>query len=294
MGKATRAIGKYRRHAVGWFGGTLPQTLRFQALADGSVGIISVVGAAGLVGLLPLGSFWAIRQGIEEFWFDGSYWLVGVLLLVNSLTAFNLTRVFRLVFLGHPKPKTRRAPEVGWQMALPMVSLIGTTLCVPFILQSLTLLPDWMHLNQTAVLLLVASGLLGCGLGAVVELNRTWARPMNKASRFAQDLLAYDFYIDRLYRPSIGYSVNLCSRIISWLDRYIVDGAVNLVGLGGLFSSESLKYSSSGQTQFYVLTILLGVCLLSVFMSWSMGGWIMSHQSWSLSALLQSLGELIS
>jgi NAD(P)H-quinone oxidoreductase subunit 5 len=246
-----------------------------------------VVGAAGLVGLLPLGGFWGMRQGIDEFWFDGNYWLVGILLLVNSLTAFNLTRVFRLAFLGQPTQKTRRAPEVGWQMALPMVILNVTTISVPFMLRHLTLLPEWMYLNQTAVLLLVASGVVGGGLGAVVEITRTWARPIKKTSRFVQDLLAYDFYIDRLYRLSVGYGVNLFSRIVAWIDRYVVDGVVNLVGIGSLFSGESLKYSSSGQTQFHVLTILLGVSLLTALMSWPMGDWtLIGDGIGSLSKLL--------
>ena len=35
--------------------------------------------------------------------------------MVNLLTAVNLTRVFRLVFLGPTQPKSRRAPEAPWQ-----------------------------------------------------------------------------------------------------------------------------------------------------------------------------------
>jgi NAD(P)H-quinone oxidoreductase subunit 5 len=68
-----------------------------------------VVGSAGLVGLLPLGGFWALREGVNVFLY-GFPGLVAVLLLVNCLTAINLTRVFRLVFLGPPQPKTKRAP----------------------------------------------------------------------------------------------------------------------------------------------------------------------------------------
>ncbi|MEL6326208.1 MAG: NAD(P)H-quinone oxidoreductase subunit F, partial [Cyanobacteria bacterium J06626_23] len=79
-------------------------------------------GAAGLVGLFPLGCFWALRLGVDFLWGEHPV-LVGVFLLVNGLTAFNLMRVFRLVFLGDVKPKTRRVPEVNWLMATPMVSL---------------------------------------------------------------------------------------------------------------------------------------------------------------------------
>jgi NAD(P)H-quinone oxidoreductase subunit 5 len=50
-----------------------------------------------------------------------------------------------------------------------------------------------------------------------------------------------------------------------WIDRYIVDGFVNLVGIATIFSGQSLKYNVSGQTQFYALTIILGVTLLLGF-----------------------------
>lgn len=65
---------------------------------------------------------------------------------MNVLTAVNLTRVFRLVFLGSAQPKTRRAPEVHWPLAVPMVTLSILNLLVPFILQRVQLLPttiDW-------------------------------------------------------------------------------------------------------------------------------------------------------
>jgi NAD(P)H-quinone oxidoreductase subunit 5 len=225
-----------------------------------------VVGALGLLGLIPLGGFWALYEGVDTYWY-GSPWLVVVLLLVNGLTALNLTRVYRLVFLGDPQPKTRRAPEVPWTMAVPLVSLTITTLLAPFMLQRLSILPDWTYLNGAAVLLLNLSGLLGVVLGATIPLNRTWARPVQIPLKFTQDLLAYDFYIDHFYKITVVWIVNLVSRMSAWFDRYILDGAVNLVGLVSIFSGESLKYSVSGQSQFYILTILLGVALLMLWVA---------------------------
>jgi NAD(P)H-quinone oxidoreductase subunit 5 len=228
-----------------------------------------VVGVAGLIGIVPLGGFWAVLQGINDFWY-GQPWLVTILLLVNGLSALNLVRVFRLVFLGKPQPKTRRAPEVAWAMAVPMVSLIILTLLVPFMLQRLSLLPDWNYINSPAVLLLFFSSLLGCGLGSGIPLSRTWARPVQMPWKFLQDLLAYDFYIDQVYRLTVVGTVDLISRFSAWFDRHVVDGMVNFVGLASIFSGESLKYSVSGQSQFYLLTILLGVSLIGGLLTWWM------------------------
>lgn len=226
-----------------------------------------IVGSAGLIGLLPLGGFWALRLGMDDFW-TSQAWIVGIVLLVNALTALNLTRVFRLTFLGRTQPKTRRAPEVAWPMAVPMVSLTIFTFLVPVLMQQLSLLPDWMYINRDAVLLLILSGLAGTALGATVNLQRTWSRPIQVPLRFVQDLLAYDFYVDRLYRYSVVFAVNQLSRLNSAIDRYIVDGLVNLVGFGTILGGQSLKYSISGQSQFYVLTILLGTSVFAFLMSW--------------------------
>lgn len=227
-----------------------------------------LVGAAGMVGILPLGSFWVLRQGVNIFWFNQP-WLVAVLLLVNGLTALNLTRVFRLIFLGQPQPKTRRAPEVAWQMALPMVGLTVMTLLLPIVMERLSMIPDWMYQQPRALVFLVVSGVVGTILGAVIDLPRTWSRSVQIPLRFVQDLLAYDFYVDRLYRLTVVFGVNSLSQLSAWFDRYVVDGLVNFAGLSAIFSAESLKYSASGQTQFYALIILLSVTFLSLLMNWS-------------------------
>ena len=229
-----------------------------------------VVGAAGMVTVLPLGSFWAMLQWANGFW-TSTPWFVAVLLIVNGLTTLNLTRVFRLVFWGQPQAKTRRAPEVGWQMCLPMVALTVTTLLVPLTLQQWQLLPSWETINWSAVLLLMSSSLLGLGIGCTIYLHKAWSRSIRLPWRFVQDLLGYDFYIDRVYRLTVVGAVALMSKLNAWIDSYVVDGLVNLVGLGTMFSGQSLKYSSSGQSQFYLLTILSGVSLLGLLISWSLG-----------------------
>jgi len=249
-----------------------------------------VVGTAGLIGLLPLGGYWALSKGINDLWVYHP-WLVAVFLLINGVTAFGLTRVFRLVFLGKPQPKTRRAPEVPWLMALPMVTLTVVTLMMPVILQQLSLLPPskYEFLIQTPQLLLVSSSILGCSLGAVVYLPRTWSRSIFIPVKFVQDLLAYDFYVDRLYRVTVVFVVALFSKITAWIDRYIVDGLVNMVGLVTVISGQSLKYNTSGKTQFYALTILLGVSILALLMTWPLSQWTLSQ--WSLDQWLLLRGQ---
>lgn len=229
-----------------------------------------VVGSAGMVTLLPLGSFWAMLA-----WADGlvrvSPWVIGVLVLVNGLTALNLTRVFRLIFWGEPQQKTRRSPEVGWPMAFPMVTLTIIALLLPLMLQQWDLLPSWESINWYVVFILLASTILGVTIGSTIYLHKGWSRSTVLAWRFIQDLLGYDFYIDRVYRLTIVSVVGLLSKISAWSDRYLVDGLVNLVGFAAIFSGQGLKYSISGQSQGYMLTILVVISILGFFISWSLG-----------------------
>lgn len=246
-----------------------------------------LVGAAGLLSFTPLGIFWTYQRWFSGAW-DVDWWLLLIVMFVNTLSAINLTRLFRVIFLGKPQVKTRRAPEVPWQMSVPMVALMVSTLITTFapIGWPLWLSPnnpipmsEITAINEYAIPLLIGSGLLGCAIAAKMTVRKAWARSSNLAVRFVQDLLAYDFYIDKLYEVTIVAAVSNLAKITSWLDRYIVDGAVNLVSLATIFSSNALKYNVTGQSQFYLATIVIGMGLIL----WSMlnGHWSIVTNYWS-------------
>ena len=225
-----------------------------------------IVGSAGLVGLPPFGCFWALEEFTSRL-SEAQPLLLGIVLFVNAVTAFGLVRVFGLVFGGKPKQMTERAPEVHWPFILPMTVLMGFTLHVPHLLAAWNLLPV-ASLNYTASGLLVLSTAIGIGAGAFVYLNDKWEKPVRIGSQALQDFFAYDFYTAQLYRVTVIFAVGLVAQVISWVDRNIVDGFVNLVGFATVFGGQSLKYNVNGQTQFYALTILFGVAVLGLLISW--------------------------
>jgi NAD(P)H-quinone oxidoreductase subunit 5 len=229
-------------------------------------GLSFLVGAVGLMALPPFGSFWAVAQLANQV-AETKPWLLGLLLVVNGLTAFGLTRVFSLIFGNKPQPMTQRSPEIAWPMALPMLILMGFVLHVPLLLLQWQILPLTIF-RTTATGLLMASTVVGVGLGGLIYLNPGWKKPVKLGWQPLQDLLAYDFYTAKIYRFTIVLVVGLVSQIMYWFDRYIVDGFVNLVGMATVFSGQSLKYNTTGQTQFYALTILLGIGLLGIWVSW--------------------------
>jgi NAD(P)H-quinone oxidoreductase subunit 5 len=234
-------------------------------------GIAFVIGALGLIGLPPLGSFWALLELADGLW-DNHPVLVGVVILVNCLTAISLTREFGLVFAGKSKQMSDRSPEVTWQMALPMIILSAFALHLPFVLQSLSLLPNWADLNKDIALLLMWSSIFGCSVSGILYFGDFISKPILLPFKGLQDLLAYDFYTPKIYRLSIVLGVDQLSKLTDMIDRFVVDGIVNLVGLLSLVGGEGLKYSTSGKSQGYALTIIFGVSILGMFVTWQFWG----------------------
>lgn len=243
---------------LGGLGGRMPATA-------GSF----LVGSAGLVGLLPLGSFFSQARAVELVGAETPF-LLAVFLLTNALNALNLVRVYRHVFLGNPLVKTRRAAEVNWQMVLPMVTLAAIVLITPVLLTRLESSAGLLSVRWTDAFLVILSGFSGVFAAAVTPLNKAWSRSLNPIVRWFQDLLAYDFYTERLYKLTIVSLVVKLSQVMSWLDQHVVDGLVHAVARFSLQSAESLKLSISGQSQAYVLTV---VAAILIFLS-SLSFWL--------------------
>ena len=229
-----------------------------------------LVAGAGLTGLFPLGCFWCFGLLVQAL-LPSHPFLAAVVLSTNLLTAFNLVRVYRQVFLDTPHPKTRRAPEVGWLMALPMVSLSVMVLLLPLVFQRLNPVPGLAAINTSSVALVVASGALGVMAGSLVRLDRFWSRSVLKPLRAVQDLLAYDFYTDKLYRATIVRLVAGFADLTNRFDQEVVTGLANRLGGLSMQGAQGLKLAVSGQMQTYVLTAVLAIVLLLASLVWSMG-----------------------
>lgn len=228
-----------------------------------------LLGMAGMVGLLPLGCFWGMVHWIEVVGLLQPVMPV-VVVAVNGLTAFSLMRAYSLAFSGPAKQKTRRAPEVIWPMAFPQVALGLFVITTPVLLLETAMASDLQYLPVFWIAGIVVASFSGAFLALGFYMWGWVAQPIVFPVPAIQNILAFDFYIDRLYRMTVVPLVRGLSEVGIWIDRYAIDGAVNLVGMATLFGGESMKYSTSGRSQFYLLTILIALGLLGIMMSWSM------------------------
>ena len=60
------------------------------------------------------------------------------------------------------------------------------------------------------------------------------------------------------------------ARLIGWIDRYLVDGMLNVLSAWTLRAGDRLRRLQTGRPQDYVYGVALGVLLLFVLAQWSL------------------------
>jgi len=220
-----------------------------------------LMGGAALTGMVPLAGFWCLSRLVEVLLPERPFFAC-VVLLTNTLTVFNLVRVYRQVFLDKPHPKTKRTPEVLWLMALPMVSLGFLLAFLPAVMRRLEPYLGLGPVSTTAGLLVLASGVMGLVGELALPVSRFSSRSVIRPLRAIQDLLAADFYTDRLYRSTIVAFVAGLARLTNGFDRQVINRLAERVGLASMSTAEGLKLGVSGQLQSYVFTIITAIVIL--------------------------------
>jgi NAD(P)H-quinone oxidoreductase subunit 5 len=220
-----------------------------------------LMGGAALTGMAPLAGFWCLSRLVEVLLPERPFFAC-VVLLTNTLTVFNLVRVYRQVFLDKPHPKTKRTPEVLWLMALPMVSLGVLLAFLPAVMRRLEPYLGLGPVSTTAGLLVLASGVMGLVAELALPVSRFSSRSVIRPLRAIQDLLAADFYTDRLYRSTIVAFVAGLARLTNGFDRQVINRLAERVGLASMSTAEGLKLGVSGQLQSYVFTVITAIVIL--------------------------------
>lgn len=232
------------------------------------MGLAFLSGAVSLVALPPFGGFAALRE-LLSLTAGSSHPLLlgGLVLLTNALISAGLMRVFGLIWAGQPTPFTIRSPEVLWLMALPTLLLMGLVLHLPQLLVrngviALDPLPGWGPL----ALPLLLSTLVGGGLSAVFYLRPHPLAQLPAALGGLQDWLAHDMQTERFYHRTVVALVLLLARLSRWSELKVVDGFSGATGGATLVGARRLSLTTSGRSQAYALTLVLGVLLMAAWL----------------------------
>jgi NAD(P)H-quinone oxidoreductase subunit 5 len=144
-------------------------------------------------------------------------------------------------------------------------------LLIPVVIERIDPFLALPSFSSTSTLLVVGSGLAGVLGGVLVQLDAFRSRSLFRPLRMLQDLLAYDFYTEGIYKATIVAFVAGLARLTNSVDRDLVNGLVNRIGSASLASAEGLKLGVSGQLQSYVLTLVSAIIMLLASLSWLKG-----------------------
>jgi NADH-quinone oxidoreductase subunit L len=115
----------------------------------------------------------------------------------------------------------------------------------------------------------VAISLAGIALAWLVYQRRA-IDPARLARPFAaiRDAAVERFWLDEVFAGVYRQGILGGSRIVGWIDRYVVDGLVNVFSAWTLTWGDALRRIQSGVPQDYVFAVGLGVILLIAWSQW--------------------------
>jgi NAD(P)H-quinone oxidoreductase subunit 5 len=232
------------------------------------MGLAFLAGAAGLMGLPPFAGFGALQELLVLTAASSHPWLLGgVVLLTNALISAGLIRVFGQIWAGRPTPFTQRSAEVLWLMVLPTTVLMGLVLHLPQLLvrngvYALTPIPGWGPLGWP----LLVSTLVGGGLSAAYYLRPHGLARLPESLGGLQQWLAHDMQTERFYHRTVVALVLALARFGAWSDNSLVDGFSGGTGVAAMAGARRLSLTTSGRSQAYALTLVLGVLLMAAWL----------------------------
>src|SRR5882724_7680601 len=264
-GAVMHAVGTNDIFAMGGLARRMPQTL-----------IVFLVGTLSLAGIPLFGGFFSKEEVLGAVWTGGLTLPFLMLALAAFLTAFYMFRVVFIAFFGapahavaghghagghvHDAPKVMTIPL--WILAgLAMALGIGFAITHP---RAEFEAPGWI----TALAITVAVG--GIVLAWLTYQRRAVdAQKLSDAFGLIRDAAIRRFWLDDLFEGIYRRIILGFSWIIGWIDRYLVDGTVNLLSAWTLRFGDRLRHIQSGVPQDYVYAVALGVLLLFVWSQWA-------------------------
>jgi NADH-quinone oxidoreductase subunit L len=256
-GAVIHAVGTNDIFRMGGLFRAMPQT-----------GVVFIVGTLALAGLPPLAGFFSKEAILAGVWEADMRWPFLMLALTVLLTAFYMFRVVILTFFGRA-PAAGHPHEPSWTMRGPLWVLAALTVLVG--LRLATAGAGVHHGPGWLVPLSMAAALGGIVLAWAVY-QRGAVDPGHLAATFPLsviDVLARRRYgVDALYAGLYRSFLLGFSRLIGWIDRYLVDGVLNVMSAWTLRGGDLLRRIQSGRAQDYVYGVAFGVLLLLVWSQW--------------------------
>jgi NADH-quinone oxidoreductase subunit L len=259
-GAVIHAVGTNDITRMGGLARKMPQTM-----------FVFLVGTLSLAGLPFFAGFLSKEEVLAAVWTGGMTGPFVFLLIAAFLTAFYMFRVVFLTFFGTPavvavEPHhadghgAGHAPHDGpFTMSLPLWVLAFASMAIGIYFtlhhpEGGVEVPSWLAPLAT-----------GIALGGVVLAWATFQRRVIDAESLARatgplrNAAAHGFWIDDAFVAVYRGVLLTFASLIGWIDRYLVDGVLNVVSAWTVSSGDVLRRMQTGKVQDYVLAVAMGV-----------------------------------
>ena len=258
-------------------------------------------GMLALSGIPPLAGFWSKDEILADaFAQNKGVWFLGA--AAAFLTAFYMGRQMFMVFHGELRAKDCHPHESPWTMIWPLrilavgaigLGLLGTPWANVFhhyVHYGEHRLPANYVVMLLSIVIAAAGILLARNLYGVTPLKAGQEDPLEAKLGPLWAFLQNKWYFDELYdfliiqpllrltrccyrfdQKAVDGTVNfvglfgiVVSRISAFLDKWVVDGIVNLIGIVTRASGNLLKLTQNGLAQTYMLVVFAGAMVVVV------------------------------
>jgi proton-translocating NADH-quinone oxidoreductase chain L len=262
-----------------------------------------LVGAIAISGIPPFSGFWSKDEILASVYSAGEFnslffllWFMGI--ATAFMTAFYMFRMWFMTFAGEPR-SDYHAHESPRLMTVPLMILAALAVTSGFALfvgdgfgvftgDSISELFHGGHHESAADVLshifgdpLTYVSLVLATMGILLAY-RMYYMPGFDRSMFARGLsgrlqtaLENRWYISKFYDDFAVKVVYGLSLVADAFDRYVIDGMVNGFAFLGARSGNVIRKAQTGNVQRYASLIVVGLCLLLIFMLYIVpwGGW---------------------
>jgi NADH-quinone oxidoreductase subunit L len=240
---------------------------------------MAVAGLA-LAGIPPMAGFWT-KDEILVHAFQESKVMWILMLFAALMTAFYMTRLWVLTFMGRPRFDTDESHphDAGWTMTLPLVilavgSIVVAILNLPFsddlhYLEKFlepSLFGNEVHLDlATLTIWLVAFVAVVVATFGLFAAYMVYARRKVDPVRIEKPLFRRGWYYDQAVSWFMGGPGRRGFEDVTWFDEHIIDGAVEGTARDVRTAGGLLRHLQNGMVRTYAVAIALGAVLLGVY-----------------------------
>ena len=245
--------------------------------------ITFLIGCIAIAGVFPFSGFFSKDEILAAaFEKNKIYWVLG--LAGAAMTAFYMFRLYATTFLGKFRGSNEQEAhlhESPWAMTLPLIvlailSALGGVIGIPHImggnhwlsgqLSSIVSTPQEAHLAVSTEWILMGVSVAIAAIALVIALSRYSKQTDEEPSSAIGKFFYHKWYIDELYQKAIIEPLNKFALFLKeFIEKKVIDGAVNGTGKLVQFSARKVRLIQNGQAGYYILFMVLGIITLFLF-----------------------------